>query len=78
MSIDDDIEAILSGPAPQRRYLIGSKRFAAFYKVGQSWVMFVRMPGGGIIHLGHWKWWEPIRMLPIAMWKHWRFARQRS
>ena len=77
MSVKDDIEAILNEPPPVRRYVIGWPRYAAFYKVGQSWIIHLNLPSG-IIHLGHCKWWEPFRLLPKAVRKHYRATRLRS
>lgn len=71
MSVQDDIDAILNSPPPVRRYVIGWPRYAAFYKVGPSWVASLHLPGG-LIHLSHWKWWEPLRLMPGAIWLHFR------
>lgn len=75
MSVDDDIWKILNDPPPVRRFVIGWPRYAAYYKVGQSWIAFVRLPNG-IIHLAHWKWWGPLRLMPKALWLHfWRMRK---
>ena len=74
---NDLIQKLLVAPVPVRRYVVGWPRYASFYKVGQSWVFHVRLPNG-IIHLAHWKWWEPIRLMPKALWLHWRTTHPRS
>lgn len=71
MTVHDDIALILNSPPPVRRYVVGWPRYAAFYKVGQSWVIHLNLPNG-IIHLGHWRWWEPFRLLPRALWCHYQ------
>lgn len=77
MSADDDIKALLNAPPPVRRFVIGWPPYAAFYKVGQSWVAFLRLPNG-VIHLSHWKWWEPLRLMPKAILLHLRASRRKS
>jgi hypothetical protein len=72
---NDLMQEFLNAPRPVRRYVIGWPRYAAFYKMGRSWVVFVKLPNGGMIHLAHWKWWEPLRLLPHAIIAHWRLAR---
>lgn len=74
MSVDDDIAELLNTPPPVRRFVIGWPRYAAFYKVDQSWIACVRLPNG-VIHLAHWKWWEPLRLLPKALRLHFRAVR---
>lgn len=72
---DDLIQDILNAPPTVRRFVIGWPRYASFYKVGQSWVACVKLPNG-IIHLAHWKWWEPLRLMPKALWLHYRATRR--
>lgn len=74
---DNLIQELLNAPPPVRRFVIGWTRYAAFYKIGQSWVVMVKLPSG-IVHLASWKWWEPLRLLPKALWLHCRVVRDRA
>lgn len=51
--------------------LLESKKWAiGYYRVGKSWVALLRAPRFGMIHLGHYTWWKPLAMLPVAFVAH--------
>lgn len=43
-----------------------------YYRVGPTWVLSLRLPKFGLIHLGSPYWWQPIWIFPLALWKHCR------
>lgn len=66
-------------PAPRRGLCIerGTWGFG-FYKVGISWVAYLKLPRFGMIHWSHWSAWRVIRTFPMAVLRHARFAATRQ
>lgn len=83
MSVDDDIEALLNGAPPVRHYLfwLGPLSFYWIWINEESehqcrcWTACWHTRNN-VIHLAHWKWWEPLRLMPKAIWLHFRATRK--
>lgn len=56
----------------------GDKWFLGYYRVGVSWVLCLKAPHFGLIHLGHPVWWKPLALFPRAFIAHTKIVLQRT
>lgn len=54
----------------------GNKWFFGYYRVegSRSWVLCLKAPKFGLMHLGHYLWWKPLIVFPSAFVTHVRLA----
>ena len=66
LNLSDDYQ-----PAPRRGLCVERGTWGlGFYKVGLSWVAYLKLPRFGMIHWSHWSAWYVIRTFPMAFFAH--------
>jgi hypothetical protein len=73
LNVPDDYQ-----PVPRRGLHVerGTWGFG-FYKVGISWVAYLKLPRFGMIHWSHWSAWHVVSTFPMALFRHAKFVATR-
>lgn len=58
-------------PTPRRGFCVERITWGVgFYKVGLSWVIYLKLPRFGMIHWSHWSLWRVVWTFPLAVGSH--------
>lgn len=65
MPITESAELPIEPIAPRRGPWVERGTWGVgFYKIGMSWVIYLKMPRFGMIHCSHWSLWRCIILFP--------------